>query len=183
MKKNMTMELQVALMGTGLVQPVDLKSKGGHLEVLCRLVPGQEKPWLQVMSQLLEAVETLHVCRRYVLKGGQMVFGYHIGFEFPSVKALSAAVTACVDVLSKAKPMLTVVEDRSIAPTGRAPSSVVERVTAPQKIELKVTKHEFDEQGNEIIEEVMPLPHVRGEMNKPARKGGRGASRTAASTR
>ena len=85
MSSKASMQLQSALMSTGLVQPVSEKSRGGYVEVLCRQIPGQEKVWLQVVDKMLifaeehkTVLQEFHVCRRYVRKGGQMAFGWHI---------------------------------------------------------------------------------------------------------
>lgn len=182
MKANV-MEFQSALMGTGLVQPVDVKGKSGDIEVLLRLVPGQEKGWLAIMDQLLQKLEgapgDFHVCRRYVRRGGQMVFGYHVSLHMNSAKALNTAIAQCVEVLKLARPSLTPIS----APAQRVEAA--EAVQAPvrkeRKPELKVIERRRDDDGNEIIVEEMALPHVRSEMNKPTHKGGRGATRTAAS--
>lgn len=108
------LKLQSALMGTGMVQPVSEKMKGGYLEVLCRQVPGQEKPWLRVVEMLLTYGEgyaaagvNLHVCRRYLMKNGMMVFGWHIAIECKNAKILGTAVDSLVaEVLEEAKASL-----------------------------------------------------------------------------
>ena len=185
MKNNVAMELQYALMSTALVQPVDVKARGGRVEVLCRLVPGQEKPWLSVMDKILAIPlpgET-HLCRRYMRKDGRMVFGYCLILDMGPARLLKSAVEKVIEVLKEAKPVLAPVDERPAPVADRTSSPVVVRQEPQQKVEIRVVKREVDEEGNEIIEEVMPLPHVRGEMNRPSRKGGRGATRTASSTR
>lgn len=199
--------MKSSLLGTGLVQPVSSSSSRGRLEVLCRQVPGQEAAWLRVVGQLLEAQEDgLHVCRRYVRRDGRMVFGWHLGLETRSVRALGAAVAALTAVLEGARPTLTGAapaqdagegESQRDSPSVAAPPSrplpagvhpkreayprppgPSARVPPPQEsATIKVISHEVDEDGNVVTIEEMPLPHVYGEMNRPT-AGGRGASRT-----
>lgn len=114
MSAKSSLKLQSALMGTGMVQPVSDKMKGGHLEVLCRQVPGQEKPWLRVVETLLTYGEgyaaagvDLHICRRYLLKNGMMVFGWHIALDCKNAKVLGTTVDNLVnEVLNEAKASL-----------------------------------------------------------------------------
>jgi hypothetical protein len=112
MSAKSSLALQSALMATGLVQPVSEKMRGGYLEVLCRQVPGQEKTWLKVVSDLLEYSSgstnfEFHICRRYVLRNGQMVFGWHISLDCKSAKVLAKSVEQVViDVLERARPTL-----------------------------------------------------------------------------
>ena len=86
MSSKAMMKLQSALLSTGLVQPVLEKAKGGYLEILCRQIPGQEKAWLQIVEAMLVYANgsdsfEFHVCRRYVMKNGGMVFGWHISID------------------------------------------------------------------------------------------------------
>lgn len=194
--------LQSALMSTGLVQPVETKGRGGRVEILCRQVPGQERPWLRVVEGLLAALPSgeLHICRRYVLKEGKLAFGWHLGFEMPTAKALQNAAELAVAVLARAKPELTsVVEDeaqavvvppqrsRAMAPGQHPPRAapVARAPGAPARLEMpppgrtegiRVVRRAVDEEtGSTIIEEEMPLPHVYRDLNKPRHKDGRGA--------
>jgi hypothetical protein len=103
--------LKSALLSTSLVQPVDSKSKGRVLEILCRQMPGAEKYWLSLIRDMLEAAQTnafdLHICRRYVLKDNELAFGWNIGLEASSSVKLQASVDALTKILSQAKPILT----------------------------------------------------------------------------
>lgn len=143
MSSKASMQLQSALIATGLVQPVSEKSKGGYVEVLCRQIPGQEKPWLKVVESLLTYADgaegslnfELHICRRYVRKNGQMVFGWHISITSRSAKVLWLSVEHVVaEVLSKATPSLEgpVTEERP-APqvVSQAPQADNRRPLAP----------------------------------------------------
>lgn len=197
MSSKVSMQLQSALIATGLVQPVSEKNRGGDIEVLCRQIPGQEKPWLQVVDRLLQLGEELgedfHICRRYVRKNGMMVFGWHLAFSCKNAKALQVVVESVVkNVLEDAKPMLQqepleepaapVVTRRQAmapgrhppprAPTPRAPGEPGTVVgTPPPTVSLRVVQNSRDEKGKQTIIEEMPLPHVYAEMNRPNEKG------------
>lgn len=105
--------LREALYGTGLVQPVDAKGRGGAVSCLCRQLPGQEAPWIAVVDQLLSVADgnslfvDFHVCRRYVRREGKMVFGWFLGIEAKNAAGLVEAVGAIVTILKSAKPSLT----------------------------------------------------------------------------
>lgn len=206
MSSKVSMQLQSALIATGLVQPVSEKHKGGDIEVLCRQIPGQEKSWLSVVDKLLALGDDLeqdfHICRRYVRREGQMVFGWHIAFSCKNVKTLQSIVNAAVKVLDQARPSLVPAveqayrEEAPAAPTasraalspGRhpppraasprppgEPGTVVG--TPPATMTLRVVQNSRDEKGKQTIVEEMPLPHVYAEMNRPNEKG-RGAKLT-----
>lgn len=105
--------LKSALLSTSLVLPVDSKSSSKHLEILCRQMPGQEKPWLKIVLALLEAAHAsagafeVHICRRYVLKNGELAFGWNLGVEVSSKGKIQEAVDALAAVLTTARPTLT----------------------------------------------------------------------------
>jgi len=111
--KDSLLQLQSALLSTGLVQPVDTKVGGGSVEVLSRQVPGQERAWLKVVGSLLETFEgsgdgvDLHICRRYLRKNGSMVFGWHLSLTCKSAKALKVAVEKAVGTLQGFKASLS----------------------------------------------------------------------------
>jgi len=123
MSSKASMRLQSALMSTGLVQPVSEKSRGGYVEVLCRQIPGQEKEWLRVVEALLTYASgsaglfEFHICRRYVLKNGQMVFGWHISMDCKNTKTLDSQLDMMLaEVLDDARASLggPVTEDRPV---------------------------------------------------------------------
>lgn len=126
MSTKSSLKLQSALMATGLVQPVSEVTKGGHLEVLCRQVPGQEKPWLRVVEMLLTYGEgysaagvDLHICRRYLLKNGMMVFGWHIAIDCKNAKLLGTTVDNLVaEVLEEARTLLEA-QEPAVTPAPR----------------------------------------------------------------
>jgi hypothetical protein len=203
------MRFQSALISTGMVQPVSENTKGGFLEVLCRQVPGQEKAWLLVVDKLLHLNEEisgvevdLHICRRYVRKNGQMVFGWNVSINCKSLKKLAASVDRFItEVLSEERP--------SLHETVRMPPPVAEALpephrgplapgqhpppraapprapgapgtvlgTPPSDVRLKVVQSSRDEHGKVTIIEEMPLPHVNVDMNIPNSRG-RGAKLT-----
>lgn len=220
--EHLELQLKSALLGTGLVQPVesglDRWRGGGEVEVLCRQVPGQEAPWMRVVDQVLALTEaapmSLHLCRRYLRKNGRMVFGWHVAMS-GKMSELKSVVEAVVSVLVEARPQLDAAaparrarqaqpaphqddeepeearEDPNrftpphtpgqrpppTAPVPRAPGPPANGVHPPAGFvpSIRVVKNEVDEEGNRHIEEIMPLPHVYHEMNKPT-AGGRGAS-------
>jgi hypothetical protein len=211
-----TLQFQQALMSTGLVQPLSEKSKGGHIEFLCRQVPGQERGWLQAVDGFLKCEEeladspkpfTLHLCRRYLRREGQMVFGWHVGIDAKSAKDLELVLdTLTVEVLEGLKPSLVTSQTGPVGPpeppvavavahqeplspgrhppprpaTPRAPNAPGTVIgTPPQDFSptLRVVQNSRDDHGKVTIVEEMPLPHVYSDMNKPNAKG-RGAKLT-----
>lgn len=110
--------LREALYATGLVQPLNATSHGKGVSVICRQLPGYEKPWLQVVDRLLEAAEAaghdIHICRRYVRKEGRMVFGWHLGVEAKNAKTL-------VEVVDLLVPILKMGQELSVAPPEAIP--------------------------------------------------------------
>jgi hypothetical protein len=119
--KELEFNFKSALMNTSLVQPVESKGSGKHIEVLCRQVPGQEASWLQLLPKILKLAEEhpveLHLCRKYVLRNGKLVFGWHLSIEARANATLKTAVEAVIDVLSKAKPVLN-----HMLPPGKHPA-------------------------------------------------------------
>jgi hypothetical protein len=185
--------LKSALLGTGLVQPVDAVTGRGVVEVLCRQVPGQEAPWMRIVDGLLQKLEAtpdaLHIGRRYVRRNGQLVFGWHLGLRAPKAAEFGVLVAAACEVLATAKPELT---PAAPARRRRAAAAVEEpdedeeapdepaRPSAPVR-PIKVVRRSTDEDGSTVIEEEMPLPHVYRDLNRPAYAGARGARPTASS--
>jgi hypothetical protein len=93
-----------------MVQPVQVGGTKKKLSALCREVPGQAKPWLQVVTNTLRAAASaeieIHICRQYVWKNDQMVFGWHVGFDCPSAKELTRRVNWLHDALRGVQPEL-----------------------------------------------------------------------------
>jgi hypothetical protein len=112
---SLELELKSALLGTGLVQPVESVIRGGgrraEIEVLSRQTPGSEAVWLRVVDRMLAVQETLpvsiHVCRRYVRKNGKLVFGWNIGVS-GSMAEIEASVRAILPLLLEVRPELEV---------------------------------------------------------------------------
>jgi hypothetical protein len=199
--------LMGALLGTGLVQPVSHFSKGGAVTFLCRQVPGQEKPWIAVVDQLLTAVEPLqaagtgadiHLCRKYLRREGQLVFGWFLSIVVPKAKELDTVLAAVLPVLQAARPVLTpvtppVAPQAPQAPTAPAQAASydepVEQVRQPEhvpRLRKVVVEDEID--GGTREEIVIPLPHASKGRNMPSkpvwdenegrfRGGGKGAKR------
>lgn len=141
------LDLRSSLMETGLVQPVKAFSKNGHIEVLCRQVPGQEKMWLLVVANLLLAGEeekvNIHICRRYVLKDRKMVFGWHIEINAKSLKVLTKDLAIVRAELEEARPTLDAPAERAQAPQGK-------QYTSPYKTDAQASREMgLDEQDGE----------------------------------
>lgn len=202
------LNLRSALLGTGLIQPVDSSvtrsGKRSSLEVLCRQVPGQEATWLKIVDGLLEAFESskvsFHLCRRYLRKNGRMAFGWHVGMS-GSMSEIKSGVRDAIQVLAGARPTLDgpppqraarparaaaapdpeEEEAPAVPGPGRAPGPPARGTEPPPGFvpRLRVTRNDVDEEtGRPFVIEEMPLPHVYREMNKPT-EGGRGATKTA----
>jgi hypothetical protein len=193
------MELNAAIMSTGLVIPVDggmeKTTRSSTLWVLCKQVPGGEKGWLAIVDALLFAAEnSVHACRRYVRKNDRMVFGWYLSFTAPS-KKLPSIIEAVVAILNEVKPTLTAASEERYQPTpqepeatgsvrdyipegARVPSGPMARVAPPPPAfnpNPRVVLRKIDEHTGKIHEETeMPLPFIYREMNKPT-PGGRGA--------
>lgn len=178
------LSLKSALLSTGLVQPVESTGKGGQVSVLCRQVPGQDKPWLQVARELLitagEASCELHLCRRYLVKDGQMVFGWHISFSTKGTKAAEELVAKLEPVLAKARPSLASadVEERP-AQTPARHTTEAPPVESGHRDGVRLVSQTRDAKGRLKIVQEIPLPHVHRDLNVPQpgkRKGAYGSS-------
>lgn len=199
------LQLRGALLETGLIQPVDHCDSLKHFWTLCRLVPGQEANWLQVVDRVLTAFELhgteveLFLARRYLLREGSMVFGWHIGLIAKSGAMLETSVGLLVNVLQTARPVLEQVEAalppppmsrpspppasqrRVLAPgqhppprpaSPRAPTGGNAQLEPPGYVaSIRIVKQEIDNDGKQTIVEEMPLPHVHHELNVPNAKG------------
>ena len=104
------LDLRECLLSTGMVQPVQITGTKKKLSALCREVPGQARAWLAVVATTLQAADSagieLHICRQYVWKGGQMVFGWHVGLDCPSAKELGKQVLWLHEALRGVQPDL-----------------------------------------------------------------------------
>ena len=177
------LELKSALLSTGLVQPVESSAKGGHAEVLSKQVPGQEKPWMAVVVGMLKVATDerigLHICKRFLLMEGQLVYGWHLSVTMKGAKVVESAVKSLIDqVLSKAKPSLSPVVEERQAPPRPAPSGgrrQAEPDPTPQSQEagvagISVVARGHDAKGKAWTVQEMPLPHVTRDMNVPTQK-------------
>lgn len=191
--------LREALYETGLVQPIELSGRGGNVSCLCRQIPGHEKSWIRVVDSILEVAEEnkidVHVCRRYIRKNDRMVFGWFLGVEAKSAKALVEAIDLLVPVLKRAQEFILDEPDpvvrkparpyadktpesikRALALDGinigtvapqRDPTSSGPDPVAPKNVvpALRVVNSAIDNNGKRTIIEEMPLPHVYGSMD------------------
>lgn len=194
MSKALELELKSALLSTGLIQPVSSKTSKGRIEVLSRIVPGQDKGWLEAVTQLLEMAEAtgtdLHVCRRYLMKDGKLVFGWHLSIDSPRA-GMQEAVEKITKVLALVVPSLNSPTPQPEVPTprppfqrpaapgqhpsklavSRAPTGEANVDPEPQGYEFKetVVVDKVDEDGKRHIETVVPLPHVHKDHNVPSK--------------
>lgn len=201
----MEMELRMGILGTGLLQPVESSTGKGHLEVLSKVVPGQERAWVALLDELLVLTETgvdLHVCRRYLRRKGRTVFGWHLALAAKNARKLQEALDGVLAVLARSQPELVPEASQDVleaaltqGPTPRVgtlrpgqhppPQPAVPRAPgAPGGFgaepdgfvpTIRVVKRGVDEKGQPTTIEEMPLPHVYRELNKPAHKFGKGA--------
>lgn len=178
------MELRSALLGTGQVQPVESRHGTGFVEVLSRQVPGQEQAWLRTAEAMLLAFKDqpgeFHLCRRYVLRGDQMVYGWHLGLHVPASRL--------TQILSRLRPVLEAATPRLGDPVAAAPAPVTAPAGAggqPRTVPrgtggppIRVVRDEITDAGEHIVEEEMALPHVTRDLAAPARPGAAGAVMT-----
>ena len=186
-------DLQTALVLSGLVQPVSSKVKGGKLQIMCRLQSGADKRWLEVVESLLkltkEAPAEIIICRRYILKDEHMVFGWFLHIDAKNVKSLEMIVSDMVGVIGSYRPLLEApviqAPRRALAPgehppvrlpPPRPPGEPGMDHQPPEGFVPKLTtvKNITDANGRPTVIEEMPLPHVHKEMNQINSKG-RGA--------
>lgn len=166
-------------------------------------MPGQERAWLETLARLLLAAEThklkVHLCRRYILKDGQMVFGWHVQIDSPNAKSVKSQIEPLLEVLKAARPSLVqepvaaqspepavqpMPRGRPQRPPGttahpRSPNEPARVQRAPEGFQPSLTtvRDDVDEDGKRHIEQEFPLPHVFREMNRPNDKD-RGARKT-----
>jgi hypothetical protein len=112
----MKFNLCSALLGTGLVNPIDSGVEKSARKLtfwaLCRQVPGGEKAWVAVVDKLLELdLEAqgfdLHVCRRYVRRSGRMAFGWYLSVAGPA-KTIGEPLMGVIQLLVASKLRLEV---------------------------------------------------------------------------
>jgi hypothetical protein len=94
--------LAKALTDSGYVEALDSGSFDRGHYVLCRQVPGQEQAWLGVIESILQETESLdvHICRRYLLKDGRMVYGWHLSYTPTKGKSFIAFAKMITHVLA-----------------------------------------------------------------------------------
>jgi len=195
------LELETAILRTGLLQPVQSHIEGRSIWVLCRQLPGTEAAWIKVVQNLLEVSEVnninILVCRRYLLKEGNLVFGWYIQISGKKVAEVVKAVELLIqEVLEKAKPIL---ESLNKIKPSKESHVTLERppLKAPKREDsvlsktgptIRVVHRSVDSNTGEVVEiKEMPLPHVYRDLNVPSKPqfdpasgkyigGGRGAT-------
>ena len=187
-----------------MLQPLEVENKGSRISIMCRQVPGQEKAWIGVVDGLLKQAsvtdQSLHLCRRYVLKNGKMVFGWHIGVEAKTAKTLRKSVEAVCEFLESQEPQSGTIppppapelrktdasdavkdpnfandmEVRRAAAQARTTASPRPQEAIPITIPEDAPKPALVKVARGVEE--MPLPFVyTNDMNRPTTKG-KGAS-------
>lgn len=159
-------ELVQSLNETGMVEVITSDHKGTKLSVLCRQKPNTDKDWLKLVNNLLVNTEKLktetHICRRYLLKNGKMVYGWHISF---TGKSLSKDLKMVLAALGFAKSVIDSTKRPPQQPTKALPGK-----SAPR---IKTVSTGVDEEGKAIEIKEMPLPWAskRHDMNIPSSEG------------
>ena len=147
------LELRELLLMTGCVQPVKVDSKGNRVFALCREVHGQAKAWLANVEKLLHIAEDndipLHLCRQYVLKNGQMVFGWHVAIDAKSAEDLKRCLGIIRLAMDTLGPDLGPAEELVIA----APDGASKAVPPPAAPKLKAAAPEAQESAQEAAGE------------------------------
>lgn len=159
--------LREALYGTGLVQPVEAKGRGGDVSILCRQLPGQEAAWIAAVDRLLTVAEEkgidLHVCRRYVRRQGSMVFGWFLGIEAKNAASLIEAAGAVTQVLKEAKPELAPAEAPRPPqqPKYETDAQVAQRIMSAKR-RVKTLTTASPRAPERLGPDPMPPPRARG---------------------
>lgn len=186
-----------ALAGTGVIQPVESSVKGSVIEVLCRLTPGQEQRWLVIAEKLLKAGEAsgclMHICRRYIIRNGKMVFGIHLSVDSKTSKAMAGVISNLVLELGtngvndeeKAaeellKPRRVSQEQvRSLTKALPQPPNLPATVRPPPpgfSPAIKLVQAGVDNNGRPTTVEEFPLPHQYSKDRNIPNAKGRGAT-------
>ncbi len=142
---------------TGMVTLFKKFAKKGSASYLFRQVPGQETNWLKFIEKLLHVAEDnsldIHICRKYLLKDGKMVFGWHIGLN-GKMEEIFEILQSNIDT---------------------KPATTVKTSTTTNGPMLKTISSGVGSDGRPYSVEEMPLPHVTKDLNAPNAKG-RGAT-------
>jgi len=187
-------DLRDAIAATGTIVPLQVDTKGGGVggSLMCRPVPGQESRWLSVMKEMLLAASpiqgvNLHVGKRYVLKNGQMVFGWYVGLACSKAAQLREAVNAISSAIDnlpeveaqpaparappppKPGPVRTSASPR--APDYEPPRPVPVNVDVRLRTVMDTTRPGADGKPVRMSIQEIPLPHIYGELNKENSKG------------
>lgn len=170
----------------GMLQIVKAEVKKTSANYLCRIIPGKERTWLDLMGSLLQVFEKsdceIHLCRKYVLKNGKMVYAWNIGFKgnmntaesiFASnlvPESLPGGKQKKVGLAKPSKAILNGLQPRSPSPSGPDPE-----IPPGTKIAMTIIKKEKGADGSLTVIEEMPLPNVYRDLNVPKHAFGKGA--------
>lgn len=98
-----------ALESTNLAQPVKITHAENRVNVLCRVTEGNEKKWVELVSNILIATSEeagephnwqSHICRNYFLKedggGPKLVWGWNVSIQSQNMSISLDAVIAVI---------------------------------------------------------------------------------------
>lgn len=180
------------LLGTGVLLPVEVKQKGSKVSAMCRLVAGKDKEWTICADKMLRSADAasvdLLVCRRFLLKNGEMVQGIYICLE-----GKASALPGMIESISKAVPKVTATEPAagdkestsamSYSEYRKMTSAPPRKMSEPGRAdpappgfrpEIKILSQSKGSGGRVVSVEEIPIPHIHREMNVPNNRG-RGA--------
>jgi hypothetical protein len=147
------LELREVLLTTGLVQPLSTTGAKNRVSALCRQVPGQEKPWLEVVANILkDSVDDpeihLHVCRQYIWKDERMVFGWHLSLDGKGTKDIERQLLWLREAVKGVEPVFGAPPAPRAAPEPRdvppavIPAELLEDINKDQEVRLaRVQSH------------------------------------------
>ena len=180
-------ELEMLLANSGMVEPVSIKKRGRKASCLCRGVPSEVSRWLEFVKQLLlwaeenQQTDSVFVGKQYLLKSGNVAFGWLLEFDFNSAKELKAFMAGFLS------PTLRFHKK----PGAQRPAQIQPQQAGKKPNIVKVISRHVDDKGrvNEVVE--VPLAHVPKDLNVPTKPvwsethgrmigGGRGATSTTA---
>lgn len=178
-------QFNASLTASDILEVISVKGKGRKVEALCRIKPGREKDLPEYAKTILTAINKAHICRRYVLRDGNIVFGIHVSLEAKNadellniVNAMPAGVSSSTRTPLKLDPTARLLTPEEVKAQTKArpkaPNIAGPTPSPPPNFSpsIKTVSRETDSAGRPIIIREMPLPHVYRDLNVPNAKGG-----------